>query len=159
MNIIAFDLSLNSTGYSIFTDRRKLIAIGSIPTDADDALQIRLKKIGAEITKIKKKYKPEKIIFERGFSRFNHVTQVLFRVFGVVNYLFYNIEQIYIPSKTVRKIICGHGNIKKNDFFEYVKEKYKKINFQNNDEADSYALGLAYFAQEKEKKRGRKKTR
>lgn len=158
MNIIAFDLSLSSTGYSIFTDKGKLVCIGTIPTDADIELQKRLKKIGVEITKIKKKYKPERIIFERGFSRFNHVTQVLFRVFGVVNYLFHDVEQIYIPSKTVRKIICGHGNIKKNDFFEFIKNNNKKINFQNNDEADAFALGRAYFAQETEKN-GRKKTK
>lgn len=157
MNIIAFDLSLHSTGYSIFNDN-KLLEIGSIPTDPKKILPVRLKKIADAVKKLKKTYKPDKIIFERGFSRFNNVTQILFRVFGVINYLFYDIEQIYIPAKTVRKLICGQGNIKKNDFFLYMQKKYKSkgIKFQNNDEADSYALGLAYLKQEKSN--GRKKT-
>ena len=151
MYIISFDLSLNSTGYSVFTTRGKFVKNGTIDTNHEKSIQLKLKIIGNEIIKIKKEYKPLFIIVEKGFSRFHDVTQKLFMVHGLIKYLFYDVEQIYITSKQVRKIICGNGNIKKEDFFIFIKENNKKIKFQNNDEADSYALGKAYFIQEKEK--------
>lgn len=157
--IICFDLSLNSTGYSVFKNKNKLVELGTIDTNHIDELPQKLHYIASVCKKINKRYKPKTIVFERGFSRFNAVTQKLFRVFGVVNYLFHNVEQIYIPSKTVRKLICGHGNIKKDDFFQYIKEEYKNIKFRNNDEGDSFALGLAYISMEKEKNGGKKANR
>lgn len=149
MNVISFDLSLNSTGYSVFNHRGKLLSIGTISTDKIKDTPLKLKFIANEVNKLSKKYKPKVIVIERGFSRFNTVTQQLFRVHGLINYLFYKQEQVYITSKSVRKLICGYGNIKKNDFFLYVKENNKKIHFNNNDEVDSFALGKAYFIQKK----------
>ena len=158
MYIITFDLSLNSTGYAVFNNK-KLVEMNYIDTSEVDELQHRLKLIADVSKKLKKRYKPEKIIIEKGFSRFNYVTQKLFRVVGIINYLFYDIEQIYIPSKTVRKLICGNGNIKKIDFFLYIKDKYKKVKFERDDEADAYALAQAYFIQEEEKNGGKKTKR
>jgi len=158
MYIIAFDLSLNSTGYSIFDKKGKLIELGSIDTKSETEIPLKLKIIGKKILSIKRKYKISLVLIERGFTRFNHVTQKIFRVFGIVNYLFYNVEQIYITSKAVRKAVCKNGNIKKADFFIYIKSKNKRIKFSNDDEADAFALGRAYFLLQKEKQRGSKKT-
>lgn len=149
MNVISFDLSLNSTGYCVFNSKGKLLEIGTIDTNKIENTPNKLNLIAKKAKSLLKKYKPNTIIIERGFSRFNAVTQQLFRVHGLMNYLFYKQEQIYIPSKTVRKLICGQGNIKKNDFFSYIKDKNSKIKFKNNDEADAYALGQAYFIQRK----------
>ena len=129
----------------IFDNKKKLVEIGTIECSGIKNTQLKLKKIGTVSSKLLRKYKPNKIIVESGFSRFNTVTQQLFRVHGLINYIFYKQEQIYISSKKVRVLICGNGNIKKDDFFNFVENKYKKIKFKNNDEADSYALGLAYF--------------
>lgn len=147
--IISFDLSLNSSGYSIFTDKYKFVENGTIDTNDEKELQLKLKIIGDRIKDIREQYYITYVLFERGFSRFNAVTQKLFRVVGLVNYLFYDVEQIYIPAKTVRKILCGNGNIKKEDFFMYIKDRYKKIKFKNNDEADAYALAKSYFIDKK----------
>jgi Holliday junction resolvasome RuvABC endonuclease subunit len=150
MYIITFDLSLNSTGYCVFTDKGKFIDKGTIAPSLEFDIQNKLKFIADKVKKLKRKYDIKYIIIERGFSRFNEITQKLFRVVGLINYLFYDVEQIYITAKSVRKIICGNGNIKKEDFFMFIKDNNKKIKFNNNDEGDAYALGKAYFLQQKE---------
>lgn len=152
MNIISFDPSLNSTGYAVFNSSGKLIDIGSIEPNVDDTLQSKLFFIGKCLKKIKKKHRAETILIERGFSRFNAVTQKLFRVHGLINYIFYDIPQEYVVAKTVRKELCGDGNIKKADFFNYISSKYKKIVFKNDDELDAFALGLYYIKSRKVKK-------
>lgn len=143
--IIAFDLSLNSTGYAIFNKKGVLLEKGFIDTKHENETPLKLLIIWKKIKEIDKRYKVLKIVIERGFTRFNKVTQQLFRVVGIVNLFFAKIEQEYITSKEVRKIVCGNGNIKKNDFFGYITENFPNINFYCNDEADAYALGVAYF--------------
>lgn len=153
MNIIAFDLSLNATGYCVFNPKGKLLEIGTIDTNHIKDTPLKLKFIASKANGLSKKYKPKVIVFERGFSRFALATQQIYRAVGLMNYLFHKQEQVYIPSKSVRKLICGHGNIKKKDFFLYIKEKNKKISFETDDEADAFALGKAYFIQKKATRR------
>lgn len=147
MYILCLDLSLNSTGYSIFNKKGKFISKGFISPNSKLDTQNKLKLIADRFISIKKKYKISRVIIEKGFSRFNTVTQQIFRVHGLANYIFYDIDQEYITSKSVRKHVCGMGNIKKKDFFIFIKNKNKKIKFVNDDEADSFALGQAYFIQ------------
>lgn len=143
--IIALDLSLVSTGVAIFNEDGKCIKLDTIETSAKDETQIRLKVIGDKIIKIKKEYKPILVLVEQGFSRYNIATQMLFRVHGLINYLFADTEQKYYHSTTIRKIIMGKGNAKKIEVQKYINDKYKNLNFKNYDESDSYAVGLAFF--------------
>ena len=53
--IIALDMSLSSSGVAIFSQDGKLQKLITIETDAKSETQIRLKKIGRELEKIKKK--------------------------------------------------------------------------------------------------------
>lgn len=149
MTVLSLDLSLNSTGYCVFNLKGNLLEIGTIDTSKVEETPKKLRFIANKAKKILKDYKPKVVVFERGFTRFNIATQQIYRAVGLMNYLFYKQEQIYLPSKSVRKLICGQGNIKKNDFFLYIKENNPKIKFSNNDEADAYALGQAYFIQRK----------
>lgn len=143
--IIALDLSLVSTGVAIFNEDGECVELNTIETSAKDDTQIRLKVIGDKILKIKKEYKIELVIIEQGFSRFNTATQMLFRVHGLINYLFSDVEQKYYHSTTIRKIVLGKGNAKKVEVQKYINEKYKNLNFKNYDESDAYAVGLAWF--------------
>ena len=52
--IIALDMSLSSSGVAIFSQDGKLQKLITIETDAKSETQIRLKKIGKELEKIKK---------------------------------------------------------------------------------------------------------
>ena len=143
--VIAFDLSLSCSGYSIFRDDGKFVKTGHIATDGEESTPLRLRYISKCLNKLKKEYKPNKIIIEQGFSRHAKSTQQIFRVHGIVNLIFYNVEQIEIHATHVRKIVTGHGNIKKEELNQYIIENYPNIEFNNLDEMDSYVLGIAYF--------------
>jgi crossover junction endodeoxyribonuclease RuvC len=143
--ILTFDLSLSCSGYSIFRDDGKFLKTGHIATNADEITPLRLKHISKCLNKLKKEYKPSKIVIEQGFSRHAKSTQQIFRVNGIVNLIFYNVEQVEMHATHVRKLVTGRGNINKDELNQYIQENYPNIRFENFDEVDSFALGVAYF--------------
>lgn len=145
--IIAFDLSISSTGYSVFSDDGKLKEVGHIETNGDDSTPLRLREISRTMKRLKKKYKPSLILIERGFYRFAGSTEQIFRVNGITNLLFWDVKQIEIHATSIRKILTGHGNIKKDEMEVWIREHYPSVAFANNDEVDSYALGIAHLKQ------------
>jgi crossover junction endodeoxyribonuclease RuvC len=148
MNIIAFDLSMVCTGYSIFRNDGLFIETGHIDTNGKLSTPLRLRKISIEMNKLKKIFKPKLILIEKGFYRFAGSTEQIFRVHGITNLIFYNVPQVELHATSVRKLVTGKGNIKKEEMEIWIQEKYPNINFRNNDEVDSFALGMAYFNQE-----------
>lgn len=148
MTIISFDLSMVCTGYSIFSNDGKFIRTGHIDTNGKLSTPLRLQHIAKEMKKLKKEYKPNLILIEKGFYRFAGSTEQIFRVNGITNLIFYNVEQIELHATSVRKLVTGKGNIKKDEMEIWIRQAYPKVEFENNDEVDSYALGIAYFTQE-----------
>ncbi len=146
MSVISFDLSMSNVGYSIFSDDGLFFMTGSIETNGKDSTPKRLKHIAKEMKKLKKE-NPKTIVIERGFYRFAGSTQQIFRVHGITNLIFADIEQIEIHATSVRKTVFGHGNMKKEQVEEYVKQSYPDFKYNNLDEMDSFVLGLAYFKQ------------
>lgn len=143
--LLSFDLSLSCTGYSVFSDDGQFILTGHIETNGKESTSLRLRSIAKVMKKLRKDYKPKLILIEKGFNRFARSTEQVFRVHGITNLLFYDIEQIEIHATSVRKQVTGYGNMKKEDFFEWIKKEYPEIEFKNNDEVDSFALAIAYF--------------
>jgi Holliday junction resolvasome RuvABC endonuclease subunit len=143
--IYALDLSLSSTGVAIFNQDGKIKKLLTIETDSKSETQIRLKKIGSEFLKIKKEYNPKVIVIESGFTRFNVSTQMLFRVHGLAQYIFSEIEQVYYYPMTIRKVVCGKGNVKKEQMRDFIIKKYGNIKFKNFDESDAFGIGLCWF--------------
>lgn len=147
MTIIAFDLSLSNTGYSIFEDDGKFIRTGYIETNKDEITPQRLRKISKEMKKLRK-IKPSKIIIEKGFFRYAGSSEQIWRVHGITNLIFYDIEQIEIHATSVRKLVAGRGNMKKEEMRDFISRKYPHVVFENLDEVDSFALGIAHFKRE-----------
>ena len=145
MTILSFDLSMTCTGYTIFGNDGKFIRTGHIDTNGKLPTPLRLQSIAKEMKKLKKEYKPNLILIEKGFYRFAGSTEQIFRVHGITNLIFYNIPQVEIHASSVRKLVTGKGNIKKEEMEIWIREKYPNIDFKNNDEVDSFALGIAYF--------------
>lgn len=145
--IIALDLSLSCTGCSIFSDDGEFVKTCHIDTNGKEITPWRLRNIAKFLRQIKKEYKPIKIIIEKGFYRFAKSTEQVFRVHGITNLIFYNIDQIEIHATSVRKLVTGHGNINKEQLSDWIKKEYPNITFENDDEIDSYALGIAYLKQ------------
>ena len=135
---------MESTGFCIFDDNLNPVLIDSIYTNPKLPHGKRLKIISDRMIELKKAYPANTIVIERGFSRFNMSTQVIYRVHGVCNLIFNNCEQIYYPPKTVKEAILK-GNATKKQVQETIKKKYPNIVFKNEDESDAFAVGLTYF--------------
>ena len=122
----------------------------TIDTHKEKETKFKLKLIGDDFNKLIKTYPPEVVVIEQGFTRFNASTQAIFRVHGLVNYLFCDYKQIYYPATTVKKTIGGKGNMTKEELQQIIINDNKNIEFDNYDESDAYAVGLTYFASKKE---------
>jgi Holliday junction resolvasome RuvABC endonuclease subunit len=157
MLVWGLDLSLANTGVTIYdTEQQEFIYIGSIDTDfiksrkANKHLYlngIKLKHLWDEMSKLREQYPPEIISIERGFSRFNTATQVIYRVHGIINLMFQDIPQIYYPPKTVKEAILK-GDATKAQLQKAINVKYNDITFANEDESDSFAVCLTYLIKE-----------
>ena len=146
--IHALDLSLNSSGIAIFNIDGGLIECSTIDTNSEKDTRKKLVMIANEFKKFINAYKPEKVIIEQGFSRFNISTQQVFRVHGLANFLYSDFEQIYIPAMTIKKIVGGAGNMKKEEIRNIVSKIYPKMRWNSLDESDACSIGLAYFYKE-----------
>ena len=142
--IFAFDLALGSTGVTIFSNDASMVLITSVDTKMEKTHPLKLNKIAEFLLDLKEKYPPEKIIIERGFYRYAASTEAIYKVCGLVQYLFWEIPQIFYPPMTVKKVVGGKGNMKKDELREIIEKKYK-VSFSNTDESDSFAVGLCYF--------------
>lgn len=148
------DLSLANTGITIYCiDKQDFVYIGSINTDKIKKKKdlyhnaLKLKHIYNELMDLKEKYPPKVVIIERGFSRFNTATQVIYRVHGLVNFIFNDVNQIYYPPKSVKEAILK-GDVTKKELQEAINTKYNGISFENEDESDSFAVCLTYLIKE-----------
>jgi len=143
--VYALDLSLSSTGVCIFTNDGGFVEAETIDTQSEKETRLKLKIIGEEFVKLQREYTPEVIVIEQGFTLYNQSTQAIFRVHGIVNYIFCNYEQVYYPASTVKKTITGKGNATKDEVREAILKKSPKLKFHSYDESDAYAVGLTYF--------------
>jgi len=140
----AFDLSLSNTGICIFNLDGSIEKICSIATKDKDSHGKRLKDIADYIIELRVDYPAEKIIIERAFSRFNISTAVIYRCHGLINYLFWDIEQIYYPPKTIKATLLD-GRATKKQLQSNIIEHYPSIKFENEDSSDAFAVGITYF--------------
>lgn len=143
--VYALDLSLNSTGVCIFTNDGEVVKTFTIDTHSRKETKLKLEMIGNEFSHIVQKYPPSAVVIEQGFSLFNASTQAIFKVHGLIQYLFSAYEQIFYPSSTVKKVVGGRGNITKEELKEIILKKYPHLTFNNLDESDAYAVGETFF--------------
>jgi crossover junction endodeoxyribonuclease RuvC len=143
--IYGLDLSLSNSGIAIFSNDAKLIYLTSIDTKMVKEHQEKLQIIGTGMLKLKKEYPPEKVIFERGFSRFARSTEAVFKVVGLVQYLFSEQEQIFYSPMTIKKIVAGAGNVKKDEVYRVVSKLYPQILMENFDQSDAVSVCVCHF--------------
>jgi len=91
------------------------------------------------------KYTPSIVVIEQGFSLHNTSTQAIFRVHGLANYIFSEYEQIYYPASTVKKVVTGRGNSKKEEVRDAIISKNPNITFNSLDESDAFGVGETFF--------------
>jgi len=144
--IFAFDLSLSCVGTTVFSNDARPKLVTSVETKSEKEHQKKLKIIADYMLHLREIYDPDLIIIEGGFSRFNASTQAIYKCHGICQYLYHDIPQIFYPPSTVKKVVGFRGNMKKDDLRKIIQDRCN-IHFCNNDESDSYAVGLAYFIQ------------
>lgn len=138
--IYGLDLSMSCTGVTIFnSETLEPVLITSIPTKDKETHGKRLYTIAKELVNLKKQYAPKRVIIERTFHRFPVSTGVLYRVHGIANYVFYDVEQVYYSPKEVKAAIIK-GNATKELVRKKIEKEYPEISFKNDDESDAMAL-------------------
>lgn len=85
-------------------------------------------------------YPPHLVGIEKGFTKFNKSTQVIFRAHGVANLAFCDYEQVYFQNNIVKLKFAGSGGASKEKVIAEVKKRYGLD--VKNDEAD--AIAVAY---------------
>lgn len=143
--LYGLDLSMKSTGIAIVNMQILApIKITSVSTNHKQTYGERLYAIAQHLLFLKEKYPPYKLIIERAFDRFATATQVIYRVHGLVNYLFKETEQIYYPPKTIKQTILT-GNADKTSVRMQIQAVYPQITFTNDDESDAFATALTFL--------------
>ena len=168
MRLLSLDLSISSTGYSVYEviekNRFEILTYGRIPTNKIDFLfngeyceDKRTNHIGDVVNTIIQEYQIDKIVIENTFVGGNNsISMSLKKLVGVVSRVCYlhGIVPIYMLASQWRKIlnIKGKKNEKKILTYEYVKENIIDIGElkstgkdKNEDIYDSLAIGYAYL--------------
>lgn len=150
MKVLAFDLSLSSSGWAygaINGNSVEILASGVIPTSAKNSTPRRLKTIQDALESLFKEYPADCILKEQSFSNINiRATQQIFRVVGVFDlttHLCGQAEALDIAQATIKKQMTGNGRAKKEEVAEAVIKK-TGIKTTTNDESDAIALLLTY---------------
>ncbi len=140
------DLSLSNTGITILNAKDgSHIFTTSIDTKSEVNTQMKLRKIGVELLKLKDEYWPDVIVIENGFTRFNISTQQLYRCHGLVNYLFWDIKQVYYASTTIKKVLTQKGNSPKDKVRDIVMLNFPNLKINNLDESDSVGIVMVWM--------------
>lgn len=160
LKLLALDLSLSSTGYAVIQWEEgcaTVLEVGHIDNKRKGRMKWshgkRLMNIYEELSFVINSYPDiELVVREKGVSRFNRSTQVLFRVVGVVDLLLEEYE--LQPSKEItisetKKVITGDGKAEKATVATAVQQYLtEKATFANDDESDAVAVGVAYCIKE-----------
>lgn len=157
MIIMALDLSMSSTGYCVLQWDKELqlasvLTLGHIDNKhkgmASKPHGQRLSNIYRELAGVMKEYDPDVVVREKGVTRFNKATQVIFRVVGVADLAAYTVldsvcEEIGITE--AKKLITGSGKAEKDTVATEVQKHLElPVTFAVDDESDAVAVGVAY---------------
>lgn len=168
MRLLSLDLSISSTGYSVYEVIEKnsfeILTYGRIPTNKIDFLfngeyceDKRTNYIGDVVNTIIQDYQIDKIVIENTFVGGNNsISMSLKKLVGVVSRVCYlqGIVPVYMLASQWRKIlgINGKKNEKKIATYEFVRDNIINIGElkstgkdKNEDIYDSLAIGYAYL--------------
>lgn len=84
---------------------------------------------------------------EKGFSRFPHETQALFKVVGVADLAAWRTsktEFVEIAPTTVKKLLTGSGKARKDEVAAALQQYVGRREYATDDESDSLAVGVSW---------------
>lgn len=89
---------------------------------------------------------------EKGFSRFPHETQALFKAVGVADLAAWKTcqtEFVELAPTTVKKRLTGSGKASKEDVAVALERYVGKVTYATDDESDAVAVGIAWLKHRK----------
>lgn len=137
---------MSNTGVCVMDIDNKIpVLITSVKTNPKETHGERLHTIREFMKKLIKEYPPCEIAIERGFSKMNTTTQVIYRCHGVINEVFHNYPQFYYPPATVKLEVAKHGQAKKNVVQKAILKNYPNIEFDNEDQSDAAGIAICHL--------------
>ena len=157
--LLAFDPSLDGTGYCVLDCRYKeprLAEIGTVKgrnkTWGDTPYQVKLALIQSKVKELRAKYDPiyPKVFLEKGFSRFNNDTQAIYRARGALESELVGLEIVEYSPNTIKKVVAHHGHATKEDVKNAVASIFNVPLdvFETEDESDATAVAYTGYIKE-----------
>ena len=147
--VLALDPSLSNTGIAIFDEKGTPIRNLSVGTNVKESHGKRLVNINDSLIGLNNEYNFCLLVCENCFTRFNKATQALYKVRGVIETIFADIENIYYSPMTIKRAITGSGKSTKEELLQEVSKRYPEIKFENYDACDAFCTGLTYFIEKR----------
>lgn len=156
MIVLSLDLSLNGAGMAVLSlcgDKVEVLETCLVDNKKTKGLSVgaKLYKIHQNIVRLLKKYNPDMVVREKGFSRFADTTQKLFRVVGVADLALFDHgttkDMAELSPTTVKKHLTGAGKADKMlvqaALRGYLIPEQRFIQFESDDTSDAVAVGIA----------------
>jgi len=152
--LVAFDPSLDGTGYAVLDCRFKEPRIAEMGVvkgrtstwAAETPHQVKLALITAKVKELRSKYDPifPIVFLERGFTKGNNATQATFKARGALETELVGIHVVEYPPTTVKLATTGYGASSKDEVAEHMANVFRIIvdDFETEDVSD--ALAVAY---------------
>ena len=157
--ILAMDLSLNGSAFAVLQVYSRTVKILKLVLVDNSKLKTeelpeKLANIYFNLDDLLQEYPITDIVREKGFHRFNTVTEKLHKVTGIVDFTLYCnnftncIEEV--TPMTVKKVVGGSGKCTKEEVAEGIlkylpyQQRKQGIRFETNDLSDAVAVGITY---------------
>lgn len=152
MIILGIDPGFNKLGWAVIKKESsdfEIAAASFIETESGENFEKRILKIGEDMNKIIKKYKPDALAIEKLFFTTNQKTALrVAEVKGIVMYLvaLAGISVFEFTPLEVKMAICGYGKADKKQIRDMLKLTLKNCALPKNDDAcDAIAVSLTCF--------------
>ena len=153
--LIALDVSLNSTGYAIFTYDNQLVECGiidasGITTRHPEMWGEKLAYIMRAYRDIRKKYNITTLAIEKSFIKFNKAAESVQRATAIADLMFMDCNLFIIPPMSVKLMVTGRGSSTKAVVCAKVNDEYGlTLGEKENDISDAIAVGMCFFDRER----------
>ncbi|PEA52597.1 hypothetical protein CON64_22670 [Bacillus pseudomycoides] len=150
--LLGLDISGRSTGYAVVevskTKKLKLHTKGHVKTYSKETDGQGMSRIRDRVDVLFDMYPISKVIRERGFTKGNRSTQLIFKSIGVAELTcndrgFPEVVE-YAPT-TIKLQVGGSGKASKDEVEKGVKEYFPDATFATDDESDAVAVVLTHL--------------
>jgi crossover junction endodeoxyribonuclease RuvC len=150
IKILGIDPGYGRLGYAVLEKNgsaENLLVAGCVETSKNQQFEKRLQKIGTELKKIIKKYRPDALALEKIFLNTNQKTAMrVSEIRGVVLYLCGNAVIYEFSPPEIKLAVCGYGRADKKQVKKMVELIFKIKKNLSDDAIDAVAAAFTALA-------------